>query len=121
MAFGLDLGNLLVHLRGDEAPLLQSMKNAEKSIRAAADKMTALGRSMTMKVTLPLVLMGAGFTKTFASFDDAMTKSLSIMSGVTPKLRKEMEELATSISKKTCIMIFIHRPFLNVYFFSFEN
>ncbi len=101
MAFGLDLGNLLVHLRGDESQFVRSMSNAEKKLRAVSDKLTSIGRSMTMRVTLPIVGIGAAATKSFASFDDAMTKSLAIMSDVTPAMRKEMELLATTISKRS--------------------
>lgn len=101
MAFGLDLGNLLVHLRGDESQFVRSMDNAEKKLRAVSDKLTSIGRKMTMRVTAPIVGMGAMVTKTFASFDDAMTKSLAIMGDISPTLRKEMERVAIDISKKS--------------------
>ena len=98
MADTLDLGNLLVHLRMNAAQYFNMMNKVERRMRMAADKMARLGRSMTMRVTLPIVAIGAGSVKAFASFDDAMTKSLAIMSGITPQLRKEMESLALELS-----------------------
>ena len=101
MAFGLDLGNLIVHLRADDSQYNRILTSAEKRLTATANKLNAIGRTMTMRVTLPIVAMGLASTKAFASFDDAMTKSLAIMKDVTPEIREEMESLAISISKKS--------------------
>jgi len=96
----LDLGNLLVHLNADISQFEKKMRKAEQRMKKAADNMTHLGRQMTLRVTLPIVAMGAASVKAFASFDDAMIKSLAIMSDITPQLRKEMEDLALSISNE---------------------
>lgn len=101
MAFGLDLGNLLVHLRADSLQFERTLLSAEQRLTATANKLNAMGRTMTMRVTAPLIAIAAGATKSFASFDDAMTKSLAIMKDVTPELREEMEKVATDISKKS--------------------
>lgn len=101
MAFGLDLGNLLVHLRADDKQYNSVMRNAEKRMKALSDKLTRIGRTMTMRVTAPLVAIAGAATKSFASFDDAMTQSLAIMKDITPGLRAEMEKIATDISKRS--------------------
>ena len=98
MAVTLDLGNLLVHLRADTTQYMMMMKSAEKRMQVMSQRMTMIGRKMMMRVTLPLAIMGGASVKAFASFDDAMTKSLAIMKGITPKLRGEMENLALEIS-----------------------
>lgn len=101
MAFGLDLGNLLVHLKADDSQYNRVLTSAEKRLLTTANKLNSIGRTMTMRVTAPIVAMGAMATKSFASFDDAMTQSLAIMKDATPELRKEMESLALEISKKS--------------------
>jgi len=100
MAATLDLGNLLVHLRMDANQYMHMMKSVEARMRLASQRLTSIGRQMTMRVTMPIVAMGGASVKAFASFDDAMTKSLAIMSDITPELRKQMEGLALEISGK---------------------
>ena len=101
MAFGLDLGNLLVHLKADDSQYNRILNAAERRLLTTANKLNSIGRTMTMRITAPIVAMGAMSIKSFASFDDAMTQSLAIMKDVTPELRKEMESLALEISKKS--------------------
>ena len=100
MAATLDLGNLLVHMRMDASQYMNMMRSIEARMKQMSQRMTAIGRQMTMRVTLPLVAFGGAAVKAFASFDDAMTKSLAIMSGITPQLRKEMGNLALEISNR---------------------
>lgn len=91
----LDLGNLLVHLRADD----QIMRQVEGTLNNVSRKLDAFGRTMTTRVTLPLVALGTLGVKAFASFDDAMTKSLAIMQGITPEIRKQMSNVAIELSK----------------------
>ncbi len=98
MADTLDLGSLLVHLNMNASQYFAIMKKVEARMRITAQKMQHIGRQMTMRVTAPILAMGFVSTKAFASFDDAMTKSLAIMKGITPELRHEMESLALEIS-----------------------
>lgn len=93
----LDLGNLLVHLRLTD----DFTRKAEGILRTNGRKLETFGRNATLYLTAPLVAFGAAATKAFASFDDAMTKSLAIMSGITPQLRKQLGDVATAISKDT--------------------
>ncbi len=100
MAATLDLGNLLVHLRMNASQYMKTMNQVEARMKKASQKFTQLGRQMSLRVTVPIIAMGVASVKAFANFDDAMTKSLAIMSNITPKLRNEMENLALSISEK---------------------
>ena len=101
MAFGLDLGNLVVNLRADEMQLLRVMDNVEKRLRLTANRMSAVGRQLTMRVTAPIVAMGAAGVKAFASFDDAMIKSIAIMGDVAPQLESQMRSVAMAMSEDT--------------------
>ena len=100
MAATLDLGNLLVHMKMDASQYMNAMRSVEARMRKTSQRLISIGRSMSMYITAPIVAMGGASVKAFASFDDAMTKSLAIMSGITPQLRKEMEDLALEISNK---------------------
>jgi len=76
---------------------IQSVSTKMKTMGKSA---TALGRSISLRLTAPLVLMGAASIKAFASFDQAMTESTSIMK-VTVAQTEEMREAALSLSKES--------------------
>ena len=97
----LDLGNLIAHLRLDGTQFTKMLDTATKKLQHSAEKMERMGRSMTMRVTLPILGVGAAAVKGFASFNDAMTKSAAIMSDVNESMRAEMEETALTISKNS--------------------
>ena len=70
MAFGLDLGNLLVHLNLDASQYLRTARTIEKRLEATAAKLTSIGTKMSLAITLPLALMGRSAVKTFASLEE---------------------------------------------------
>lgn len=94
----LDLGNLLVHLNADISRYASEMARAETIMQITANKMIAVGKKMTMAITIPLTLIGIGAVKAFADFDSAMTRSLAIMQGITPPIREEMSSLAREMA-----------------------
>jgi len=73
----------------------------QKHFKSMARDLTATGRMLTTRVTAPIVAFGALGVKAFSDFDNAMTESLSIMKGVTPELRAEMEGVAKQISGRS--------------------
>jgi len=97
----MDLGNLIAHLRLDGTQFVSMLNTAEKKLRATSEAMGRAGRTMTMRVTLPLVGLAAASVKAFASFDDAMTKSLALYGDVSDEMRKKMEQTAGALSKKS--------------------
>ena len=68
---GLDLGNLLVHLRADASQYNRVLLNAEKRLKMTADRLTSIGKTMTMRVTAPIIAMGALVAKTGISLESA--------------------------------------------------
>jgi len=60
----------------------------------------AAAKKMTMAISVPLIGLFAGGGVAYVRFQDAMTKSLSIMGDVSEETRREMELLARSLSKK---------------------
>ena len=100
MGPGLDLGNLLVHLRLNDSQFIKSMRNIEQKMKATADKLTSIGTKMTVAVTLPLTLFAKSSVKAFSEFDLKMTESLAIMGDVSEGMRSEMEQTARSLSMR---------------------
>lgn len=99
-----ELERLSVRLVGDGSSYVKMLRtamaatdNAAAKIKKAGRSFKSLGTKMTLGITLPV----AGMVKGFADFDDAMTKSTAIMSGVTENLRKEMEKTAYTISRNS--------------------
>ena len=95
------IGVLNAILRLDSKQFNTMLNTATKKLQHSAEQMERIGRSMTMKVTLPLLALGGASVKAFASFDDAMTKSTAIMGEMSESMRKEMEKTAISISTKS--------------------
>jgi TP901 family phage tail tape measure protein len=59
------------------------------------------GMAMSATVTAPIVAFGKTSVSAFTEFDDKMTGSLAIMENVTPTMRKQMEDLAKTISERS--------------------
>ena len=74
-----------------------ALKRTGKFLKSTGKQMTAMGRSMSFRLTLPILAVGAAATKTFASFDDAMTKSTSIMQ-VTEQQIARMRDVTLELS-----------------------
>ena len=75
--------------------------NAEMSkLLSASQKMTSMGKSMTLGVTAPLMGMGAMAVKTFASFDDSM-RNVQAVSGATGEEFKQLTQLAKDLGAQT--------------------
>lgn len=99
-----ELEKLVVRLTGDGTGYLRMINeavnattNAARKIQAAGNSMQMLGAKMTIGVALPVT----GMIKAYANFEDAMTKSTAIMTGVDAELRREMEETAISIARNS--------------------
>lgn len=101
MGFSLNLGNLEVWLTGDNSKFAKMLRNTETLMGETEKKMKKVGKTLTKYVTLPLTIMGAASVKAFSDFDSAMTQSLAIMGNVTPQMRKQMEDVAKTISSKS--------------------
>lgn len=68
--------------------------------KAVGVSLTAMGRTLALRVTAPLALLAGISIKSFASFDQAMIESTSIMK-VTRKEIEQMRDTALSLSKES--------------------
>ncbi|NLB00633.1 MAG: phage tail tape measure protein [Methanomicrobiales archaeon] len=83
------VGKLVVEIVGDVSGLIEAYDKAQKQTEGIADqftqigdRMTSIGKDLTLKVTAPLALMGGVAFKTAADFDDSMRR-VKAVSGAT--------------------------------------
>ena len=102
------IGGIAVALNGRTADFQRKFATAEKTLLRFSNraemlgkKMAALGRTMTMSVTLPLLGIAAAGVKAFAGFDKAMVESTAIMGNLSDVMRKKLEDTAKQMSLKT--------------------
>jgi len=69
-------------------------------IKKNSAQIKKMGRTMTV-AGAAIVGAVAGMVKAYASFDEAMTRSLAIMGDVSPAMRKEMAKTAKQLSTET--------------------
>ena len=107
MSVFLDLGTLLIHLGLDTASYHREMSSVERRMKKDAAMATALGREMSLKMTLPIVAGAALALKTMIDLEDsfigvqktvkasaaefdALSRGFDKMSLVTPIALKEL-------------------------------
>ncbi len=83
------------------AVVAKRMATVGNRVQSVGASMTSMGRRMALFVTAPIVGFGALSVRSFGQFDQAMTRSLSIMQGVTPQIRRQMEDVAKAISGRS--------------------
>jgi len=79
----------------------KGMADVERATMKIGKKLEAVGKKMTMTVTLPLLALGGAAVKMSADFDKSMTESLAIMDNVSPAMRAEMEKTAKQMSEES--------------------
>lgn len=92
-----NLGTLAVYLTADT-------KGFNNALRSANQNLANFSSKMKLAVTGGLTAMAGGLTAVFyksVKFNEEMTKSLAIMSGVNSSMRKELEDTAKTIATKS--------------------
>jgi TP901 family phage tail tape measure protein len=92
--------NLKINITGDSSKLSSALSSASSKLSAFGSKMQSVGKSMTMKLTLPLVAAGAAATKMAFDFDKSMT-SIQALVGVSSEKVAEMGEAAKKMAVDT--------------------
>lgn len=101
MASSLDLGTLVVSLVADVTKFHSNMKSAEVGMLNAVNRMSAAANRLSLMVTAPLAFVGGVAVREMAKFDKAMVEAVSIMEDMSPTIRKQMEEVAKSLSARS--------------------
>lgn len=95
------LGTLFVRLTANSTGLSTGMRNAERTIETSTAVMRRQLNLFAKGAVAAFAIIGAAAVREFARFDQAMTKSLAIMSDITPAIRREMEATARSIARNS--------------------
>jgi len=70
---------LKVNLTGDSSKLNNALSSASSKLSAFGSKMQGVGKSLSTKLTLPLVAAGTAATKLALDFDKSMTQIQSLV------------------------------------------
>lgn len=100
MTNGLDLGNLLIHLKADSSQYDKMMKLAEQKLLGTAKRMQSIGKSMSLYITTPLTLIGGIATKVSIDLESAFAgvrKTVDATEQDLQKLKVGFENLSTTI------------------------
>ena len=97
---GLDLGNLLVHLKMDDVQFVRSMKNATAVMQSAATKLTSIGTKLSLGITAPLAAIGFTAVRSFMKLEDAfigVQKTVNATDKQLALLKKGFDEMSKTI------------------------
>jgi TP901 family phage tail tape measure protein len=92
--------NLKVNITGDSSKLNNALTTANSKLQAFGKKMQSVGRSMTTKLTLPIVAAGVAATKMAMDFDKSMSQIESLV-GVAADEVERMGETAKKMAIDT--------------------
>lgn len=92
--------NLKLNITGDSSKLKSALNSASSQMSSFGSKMQSVGKSMTAKLTLPLVAAGAAATKLALDFDKSMTQIESLV-GIASDDVKKMGEAAKKMAVDT--------------------
>lgn len=87
-------------VQGAILAVASGMKKISSIIASTGKKISRFGRSLTLKVTLPIVAVGALSVRAFSKFDNAMTESTSIMGKDVIPHTQAMRDLALELGSK---------------------
>lgn len=96
----MNLSSINLRFFANIAPLVSGLNKAERAMDRAGKKMQAVGKNLTMKVTAPIVGMGAVAVNTFQGFELQMAK-VKAVSGATGEEFKALEADAKRLGAST--------------------
>ena len=92
--------NLKINITGDSSKLKNALSSASSKLSSFGSKMQSVGKSLTTRLTLPLVAVGGAATKMAFDFDKSMT-SIQALVGVSADKVSEMGEAAKKMAVDT--------------------
>lgn len=92
--------NLVVKIGADISSLSKGLGAAQNRLNKFSRSLTSIGTSLTMKVTMPLVLLAKQSLQTSAQFEQSMANAASV-SGATGEELVRMTALARQMGKTT--------------------
>ena len=92
--------NLKLNITGDSSKLKNALSSASSKLQSFGSKMQSVGKSMSTRLTVPLVAAGAAATKMAFDFDKSMSQIESLV-GIAGDKVKEMGEVAKKMAVDT--------------------
>jgi len=92
--------NLRVNITGDSSKLSNALSSASSKLQSFGGKMQSVGKSLSTKLTLPLVAAGAAATKMAMDFDKSMSQIESLV-GIAGNEVAKMGETAKKMAIDT--------------------
>ena len=92
--------NLKINITGDSSKLKNALSSASSKLSSFGSKMQSVGKSLSTRLTLPLVAAGGAATKMAFDFDKSMT-SIQALVGVTADKVSEMGDAAKKMAVDT--------------------
>ena len=92
--------NLKINITGDSSKLKNALSSASSKLSSFGSKMQSVGKSLSTRLTLPLVAVGGAATKMAFDFDKSMT-SIQALVGVSAEKVSEMGEAAKKMAVDT--------------------
>lgn len=97
----MELEPLVLPIESDNRDYNAGMDQAERRLDSIANKAISIGTKMSLGLTAPMSFFAKNAVSSFSAFDDAMTKSTSIISGMTEESRQAMVDQAKVIASTT--------------------
>jgi methyl-accepting chemotaxis protein len=98
------LARAIVVLGGDDSELDKVMSDAEHKMMKLGDRMQEIGETLTHRVTLPILALGALSVHAFGEQEDAIARTNGVLKasgGVAGVTAEHMEQLAKSLESTT--------------------
>ena len=92
--------NLKLNITGDSSKLKNALSSASSKLQSFGSKMQSVGKSMSTRLTLPLVAAGGAATKLALDFDKSMTQIESLV-GIAANEVAKMGEAAKTMATET--------------------
>lgn len=92
--------NLVVKIGADISGLSKGLKTAQTKLQKLSSGLTSIGTSLTMKVTMPLVMLAKQALQTSGEFEQSMANAASV-SGATGEELQKMTDVAREMGKTT--------------------
>lgn len=92
--------NLVVKIGADISGLSKGLKTAQTKMQKLSSSLTSIGTSLTMKVTMPLVMLAKQALQTSGEFEQSMANAASV-SGATGEELQKMTDVAREMGKTT--------------------
>ena len=101
MAFGLDLGRLVVRVEAEAAQYNKVIDEVEKRFDRVSRNLSTFGRRFSFAVSAPLAAFAARAVKAFSDMDSALTEAMAVMGDSSVEAREKMEAMARTLSLET--------------------